>query len=106
MVVRGAADVIAWVTDNVPHNPTQTPREQALWWAAYRSAQSIIQDFTAKDLAHMLLDGSPPLRDDSDIQDVVEGFFYDTENPTDEEAEQVEADLREFWGLDKENDDA
>lgn len=105
MKVYGAADVIAWIEANVPHNPTQTPREQALWWAAYRSAQSMHDSFTIKDWARMLLDGSPPIQGDEDIQEVVDGFFYDPENPTDEEAEQVEENLRDFWDV-KENSDA
>lgn len=97
--MKTTSDVIAWVGANVPKNPTQTPRDQALWWAAYRSAESIHSGFTVKDLALMLLDGTPPIETDEDIQSVINGFFYDEDAPDDDEIKQVEADLRDFWGL-------
>jgi len=47
----------------------------------------------------MLLDGTPPIETDEDIQSVINGFFYDEDAPDDDEIKQVEADLRDFWGL-------
>lgn len=58
-VFADAADFINYVKDNVAVPENQTPEQYALWIVCIQEAAAILEEFTLKDMANLLLVGLP-----------------------------------------------
>lgn len=99
--VQTFAQVVAWIAANYEHDrheQKRTDKQRAMWFFAYREAESWV-DMRTKDIADVILTGMPKLTRahiDEQLRESVNegGEDYQLAEPFD-----LTSELREFWGV-------
>ena len=90
---------LAQFHDKVKGDGHGTPLEAALWFCAYRDAETNVDCNRTKDWAYLLRDGFTGYKTEDDLQDFIESMREDTEYATPDEVATLERDLRDFFDL-------